>query len=400
MLPPTTREAFLDAMTRFDQEMRNELDWQDWEQDPHHRYAINWNGRHYPVKQIASMAAGVPRNAFSGGNEANGYVHRYGLETVPVRRTPARVSSVWWVNQGATYEQERHGGYLWAPLKDQRGAALAHWESLAKVSRGDVIVHYLDGAVRALSLATSEAELMPRPAEFGSTPWAEEGRRLLVTYYELGSPIPKSAIAEQVRALQIPYGPIAEGGRVKQGYLWHFSLDGLRLVRASSGEVWPDWATAVLEAVPPTAGTNVVPDSVVPEVEAPLVFVSHSHKDEDFTKQLVTDLRRAGADVWVDMTDVTHDDFVKRINAGLKGREWFILVMTPAALQSDWVQLEVNAAIGLVMQKKMRSIIPVVARPCDLDDIPPLWAAYHRYDATHNYSAALAHLLQVLGLSA
>jgi hypothetical protein len=38
-------------------------------------------------------------------------------------------------------------------------------------------------------------------------------------------------------------------------------------------------------------------------------------------------------------------------------------------------QLEVNAAIGLVMQKRMRSIIPVVARRCNLDDIPPLWAA-------------------------
>jgi hypothetical protein len=373
--------------------MRNESDWQDWEQDPHYKFAIEWNDRHYPVKQIVSMATGVPRNGFAGGDEANGYVHRYGLETVPVRRTPTRVSSVWWVNQGATYQQERRGGYLWAPLKDQRGAALAHWESLAKVCRGDVVVHYLDGAVRALSLATSEAKLMPRPAEFRPTPWAEEGRRLLVTYYELGNLIPRSEIAEQIRALQIPYGPITEDGRVKQGYLWHFSLDGLRLVRASSGEVWPDWATAMLEVVPPSVNT-----SIVSTVEVPLIFVSHSHKDDNFTNQLVTDLRHAGADVWVDMTDVTHDDFVKRINAGLKGREWLILVMTPDALRSDWVQLEVNAAIGLVMQRKMRSIIPVVARPCDLDDIPPLWAAYHRYDATTNYSAALEHLLQVLGL--
>jgi hypothetical protein len=49
MLPPTIREAFLDAMTRFDQEMRSEPDWQDWEQDPHYKYASDWNGRHYPV---------------------------------------------------------------------------------------------------------------------------------------------------------------------------------------------------------------------------------------------------------------------------------------------------------------------------------------------------------------
>jgi hypothetical protein len=30
MLPPTIREAPVDAMTRFDQELCGEPDWQDW----------------------------------------------------------------------------------------------------------------------------------------------------------------------------------------------------------------------------------------------------------------------------------------------------------------------------------------------------------------------------------
>src|SRR5262249_50876706 len=160
--------------------------------------------------QIIFMATGTSRHAFSGGDEANGYVRRYGLETVPLRQVPslapsldapARANAIWWVNQGGTHKQGHPCGYFVGPLKGQRGATLAHWESLADVRRGDVVVHYLDGAVRALSLATAEAELIPRPAEFGQTPWGEEGRRLLVSYFELGDPIPRSAIAEQIKAL-------------------------------------------------------------------------------------------------------------------------------------------------------------------------------------------------------
>lgn len=130
------------------------------------------------------------------------------------------------------------------------------------------------------------------------------------------------------------------------------------------------------------------------------IFVSHSHKDEAFTGRLVADLRAAGADVWVDVANITYDDFVGRINEGLSGRDWLVLVMTPEALTSKWVQAEVNAALHLVRQGRMRGVIPVTATPCPDEAIPPLWATLHRYDATRNYSAALAGLLRSLNLPA
>lgn len=36
----------------------------------------------------------------------------------------------------------------------------------------------------------------------------------------------------------------------------------------------------------------------------PRIFVSHSHRDDAFTERLVRDLRAAGADVWVDLSDI------------------------------------------------------------------------------------------------
>jgi hypothetical protein len=115
------------------------------------------------------------------------------------------------------------------------------------------------------------------------------------------------------------------------------------------------------------------------------VFLSHSHQVNRFASRLAADLQAHGADVWVDLTEIQHDDFLKRINEGLKDREWLVLVMTPAALASPWVQLEVDAAYALVIMKRMRGVIPVVARPWQLEDIPPTWAALHRYDAARDY---------------
>jgi len=88
---------------------------------------------------------------------------------------------------------------------------------------------------------------------------------------------------------------------------------------------------------------------------SPRVFLSHSHQDNRFASRLAADLQGRGADVWVDLTEIQHDDFLKRINEGLKDREWLVLVMTPAALASPWVQLEVDAAHALVIMKRMRA---------------------------------------------
>jgi hypothetical protein len=85
---------------------------------------------------------------------------------------------------------------------------------------------------------------------------------------------------------------------------------------------------------------------------APSVFVSHSHKDDAFTARLVADLEIAGANVWVDVAGVGAEDFQKRINQALTNCEWFVLVLSPDALSSEWVEMEVHAAIRLKTQKR------------------------------------------------
>ena len=132
---------------------------------------------------------------------------------------------------------------------------------------------------------------------------------------------------------------------------------------------------------------------------APHIFVSHSHKDDAFTQRLVSDLHAAGAEVWVDVAGISHGNFMQRIDEALQRCDWMVLVLTPNALASQYVKDEVYTALHRVNQGYMRDVIPILAAPCVPGSIPPQWDVRQRYDATANYTAALAGLLSALGLA-
>jgi 5-methylcytosine-specific restriction protein B len=76
--------TILDAMKRFDKEYRNNADWLNWQNNKNHKYAIQRDGRLYPVKQIISMATGQPVSSFSGGDESNNYLANKGFKIVNI----------------------------------------------------------------------------------------------------------------------------------------------------------------------------------------------------------------------------------------------------------------------------------------------------------------------------
>jgi 5-methylcytosine-specific restriction enzyme A len=87
-LPPLTPNAVLDAMDVFDREIRGGAAWKAWTENNAHRYAIEHDGKLYPVKKIASIASGVPVRAFSGGREhANEILKRVGFKIVNLHLT-------------------------------------------------------------------------------------------------------------------------------------------------------------------------------------------------------------------------------------------------------------------------------------------------------------------------
>ncbi len=132
-----------------------------------------------------------------------------------------RQPSFWWVNQRATYTKERDGGFLWAPKLNKAGHTEYHWETMDEVREGDVVLHYSNGSLLAVSHVNRAARPTLNPLDDSS--WESAGRLVETQYQELNEPIPLSAIDESAR---IRHGsPFTVSGSVRQGYLFRLQND-------------------------------------------------------------------------------------------------------------------------------------------------------------------------------
>jgi hypothetical protein len=116
---------------------------------------------------------------------------------------------VWWVNQGATYQAERSGGFVWAPQRTRSGGQLAHHVNVSRLRPGDVILHYANGLIRAVSEVSSPPVEAERPAVLPSEAWTDSGYLCEVQYFDLSEPIRKEELDRPVTA-----GPFDRNGNV------------------------------------------------------------------------------------------------------------------------------------------------------------------------------------------
>jgi hypothetical protein len=340
LIPETTRDELIAAMARFDREYRDAPEWEHWESRLQaHKYAIEHEGGRYPVKFTISLATGQPVAAFSGGDEANSFVKRYGFNLVPLRWSPNRTSdgmaqildvlrrlrqsppvnqaalsearaaairatastfevlegtvstklvpglgfadrleldaaladwlfngnssalrarleqhvstwntapdleaiadffiavdtpqpsAFWWVNQGSTYQQEKAGAYIWAPQRGTNGVVFGHWTNVSRTKVGDVILHYANNHILAVSRVAESPRHAIKPAELPTDSWEQDGHLARVsTYQELEPPIRRVDIPSEWRTEETG-GPFTQDGNVKQGYLFPLSVEFVR----------------------------------------------------------------------------------------------------------------------------------------------------------------------------
>ena len=104
----------------------------------------------------------------------------------------------------------------------------------------------------------------------------------------------------------------------------------------------------------------------------------------------------------MDDNDLSLGNFQQCINEALADCEWFLLVLTRNSLASDWVRMEVDAAIRLKNQKRIKEPIFIMAGDVDLYELPPLWGVFNIFDATtnyHAYTSALDRTLEAMRVS-
>lgn len=145
----------------------------------------------------------------------------------------------WWVNQGATYEHQKAGSYLWAPKSGVNGVTFQHWSNVSEVKSSDVVIHYANNAMRAISQVIAEPEEAPKPSELQDENWGDDGWLAKVSrYWELDPPIQRAEIPADWRT-QETTGPFTVDGNVKQGYLFPISSEFVRKLISRFEREWP-----------------------------------------------------------------------------------------------------------------------------------------------------------------
>jgi formylglycine-generating enzyme required for sulfatase activity len=123
------------------------------------------------------------------------------------------------------------------------------------------------------------------------------------------------------------------------------------------------------------------------------IFLSHANQDAEFARRLADDLELEGWQVWLAPDSIEPgEQWAGAIERGLATSGVFLLVLSPDAVASRWVQTEMNVAIDLNHAGEM-AIVPLLFRPCKQ---PYLWRAYQHLRFTRG-AYPLPTLLARLG---
>ncbi|TWT14335.1 HNH endonuclease [Planomicrobium sp. CPCC 101079] len=124
------------------------------------------------------------------------------------------------VMQGETYQQEKKLGILWSPQQDKSGMVPHSYKRMTEVKKGDRILHFVKGAIIAISRAAEDCKEAQRPTLLDGT-GETNGYKVSTEYRELETPV---IIHEHIAGLSpfLPkkYSAFQEDGSGNPGYLY------------------------------------------------------------------------------------------------------------------------------------------------------------------------------------
>lgn len=133
----------------------------------------------------------------------------------------------------------------------------------------------------------------------------------------------------------------------------------------------------------------------------PKFFITHSHRDNEFVQRLADDLKAVGLEGFLDIYSLRAGDLISReISRGLEACDIYMPVLSHAALDSPWCELEIHTAITLSNEwgrKGRPRIIPLLVEECEARLDPflrsRLYLKFHE-----GYDSAFLNLLRAVGV--
>ena len=121
------------------------------------------------------------------------------------------------------------------------------------------------------------------------------------------------------------------------------------------------------------------------------IFDSYSSKDRTFAVSFTEELKKLGANVWIDQLGIgLGENWDNAIEEALDKSDTIMLILSPTSVESPNVQDEVSIAINT--DKKF---VPILIKECDL---PMRWQRRQYADLLNNPDKAIGDILNFLGL--
>ncbi|MGA9883983.1 MAG: toll/interleukin-1 receptor domain-containing protein [Candidatus Acidiferrales bacterium] len=124
------------------------------------------------------------------------------------------------------------------------------------------------------------------------------------------------------------------------------------------------------------------------------VFVSHSAKDRDFVRRLVRVFKEHGIRYWYSAAHISgakqwHDEIGRALNRC----DWFLVVLTPNAVRSQWVKRELLFALNHARYNER--IIPVLRKPCKHSRLSWTLPEFQFIDFSESFDMGCRQLLRI-----
>ncbi len=127
------------------------------------------------------------------------------------------------------------------------------------------------------------------------------------------------------------------------------------------------------------------------------VFLSHATPDRKFADRLAGVVRGHGVPVWYSPTNlVAAQQWHDEIGHALARCDAFVVILSPAAVRSQWAKLEYMYA--LTRRQYRNRIVPLLLKPCDTHRFSWTVDAIQRVDFTGEFDDGCLDLLRVWGL--
>ncbi len=125
------------------------------------------------------------------------------------------------------------------------------------------------------------------------------------------------------------------------------------------------------------------------------IFLSHSCKDNKFAHWLYRKLCSANLSVWYDKYEILiGDSVVQRIEMGLEGTEFLIVIVSPESVKSNWIKAELEPKILQQITEQKITILPIVLGKIDHGNISPFlrgkkWIRFSRNGSDEQFRELL-----------